>query len=66
VLVHWWLIRHVDPTMILDRPRATPVRMRKLLVFSVHILMTTVGDYLRSYTHSVVIAKVLAVTPRPH
>jgi len=61
VVLHVWLIRRVNGVS-LEWARATFRRMRELLAFSVHIFMNTVADQLRSYSDSVVIAKVLSVS----
>ena len=62
VVAHWWLIRRVDASVTLDWRHATFARVRELLGFSVHIFANTVADQLRSYTDTVVIAKVLSVS----
>ncbi len=52
---------HVDPQVSLDPRQSTWIRTRELASYSFFLLLTTAGDYLRFYTDSIVIARLLSV-----
>ncbi len=54
-------VYHVDPEISLDPRQATWVRTRELGTYSFYLLLNTAGDYLRFYTDSIVIARLLSV-----
>jgi O-antigen/teichoic acid export membrane protein len=62
----WGLVRWVDAKLILNWGQASWRRIRELVTYGFFIFIYTAGDYLRFYTDSVVIARMLGtalITP---
>ena len=62
----WFLVRHADPDLRFGAALAKWKRIRELISYGFFIFIYTAGDYLRFYTDSAVIARVLntaLVTP---
>ena len=54
-------VRRVDPQVSMNPRQVTWARARELAAYSFYLLLTTAGDYLRFYTDSIVIARLLSV-----
>lgn len=66
LFLHWGLVRRIDRQVTLDWRRFSWTRIRQLASYGFHIFIYTMGDYLRSYSDPVVIARILGtalVTP---
>lgn len=59
--LNWTLLRWADPAARFRWKGFSVARARELFGFSVWIFLTTMGDYLRSYTNALVIGRVLGV-----
>jgi O-antigen/teichoic acid export membrane protein len=66
LLLHWWLVRRVDRELALDWRLARWSRLRDLFRYGSLCMIYNVGDNLRFYTDSIVIARILGaalITP---
>jgi O-antigen/teichoic acid export membrane protein len=66
LLLNWWLVRRVDRDVALDWRLARWSRLRELFRYGSLCVIYNVGDSLRFYTDSIVIARVLGaalITP---
>src|ERR1700682_3009329 len=66
LLLHWWLVRRVDCEVALDWRLARWSRLRELFRYGSLCVIYNVGDNLRFYTDSIVIARILGaalITP---
>jgi len=64
--LHALLLRRADPQLELSFRSTSMFRIKELVSFSFYIFLTTVGDYLRGYTDSLVIGRwigIAAITP---
>ena len=59
--LQWILIRRADPEVVVHWSETSWRRIRELFSFGVYAFLNTVGDYLRFYVDSIVIARVLDV-----
>jgi len=66
LIFQWRLVLWVDPHLLLDWGRTSLKRIRELVSYGFFIFIYSAGDYLRFYTDSIVIARMLGtalVTP---
>jgi O-antigen/teichoic acid export membrane protein len=66
LLLHWWLACRVDNELALDWRQARWSRLRELFRHGFFLFIYSVGDQLRFYTDSIVIARILGaalITP---
>lgn len=61
LLLNWRLVRFADPAASLDPRRTNWARVRELASFSFYTFLNTMGDYLRFYTDSAVIGRMLSI-----
>jgi O-antigen/teichoic acid export membrane protein len=61
LIVNWCLVTWVDRTASISLRHANWARMKELSSFSIWAFVISVGDYLRFYTDSTVIARVLTI-----
>jgi len=61
LLLNWRLLRFADTTVSLDPRRTNWQRIRELASFSFYAFLNTMGDYLRFYTDSAVIGRMLSI-----
>ena len=61
LLLNRWLVHLADPMVSLNLRRTSWARIRELSSFSFYAFLNTLGDYLRFYTDSVVIARMLSI-----
>ncbi|MGH9450306.1 MAG: lipopolysaccharide biosynthesis protein [Terriglobia bacterium] len=61
LVINWWLVRWADRGVSLHWRLARWVRLRELGHFSVYVFLSSIGDQLRFYTDSIVIARFLTV-----
>jgi O-antigen/teichoic acid export membrane protein len=61
LLLHWGFVHWVDAKMKVRWRDVSVTRVRELLGFSAYVFLTTLGDYLRFYTSSLVIGRVLSI-----
>lgn len=61
LVLNFSLVRVADRELRLDLRRVRLARTRELLGFSVYVFLNTAGDFLRSYTDALVIARVLNI-----
>jgi O-antigen/teichoic acid export membrane protein len=59
--LNWRLVRWADPALSLHWRLASWSRLRDLAHFGVYVFLSSVGDQLRFYTASIIIARFLAV-----
>ena len=66
LLLHSLLLMQSDPQLRVSLRSTSASRIKELVSFSFYIFLTTVGDYLRGYTDSLVIGRwigIAAITP---
>jgi O-antigen/teichoic acid export membrane protein len=66
LILHWWLVRRVDREVTLDWRLARWSRLRELFRYGSFIFVTNIGNQLRLYSDSIVIARILGaalITP---
>jgi O-antigen/teichoic acid export membrane protein len=66
LLLHWWLVRRVDRELELDWRLARWSRLRELFRYGSFAFVNNIGNQLRLYTDSIVIARILGaalITP---
>jgi O-antigen/teichoic acid export membrane protein len=64
--LHWHFVRRLDRDLRFSLARVKIQRARELVSFSVYVFLITAGEYVRTYSASVIIARVLgvaAITP---
>jgi O-antigen/teichoic acid export membrane protein len=61
VVLKWRLARRVNPSLVLDPKGVSWLRTAELLRFSVHLMLYSIGDHLRSYTDAAVIGRWLSI-----
>ncbi len=61
LVLNWRLVRFADPAASLDPRRTNWPRIRELASFSFFAFLNTMGDYLRFYTDSAVIGRMLSI-----
>jgi O-antigen/teichoic acid export membrane protein len=62
LLLHALLLLQADPQLRFSLRSTSLKRMKELVGFSFYIFLTTVGDYLRGYTDSLVIGRWIGIT----
>jgi O-antigen/teichoic acid export membrane protein len=60
-VLNWALLAWADPASRLRWKHVSLARARELFRFSVWVFFIAMGDYLRSYTHTLVIGRVLGI-----
>jgi O-antigen/teichoic acid export membrane protein len=61
LFLHWWLVRRADPGVAFVWKSMTWAHTRELVSYSFYGFLSTTGEYLRFYTDSVVIGRVLGI-----
>jgi O-antigen/teichoic acid export membrane protein len=61
VIVQWCMILRVDRKLALAWNLVSTARIRELVGFSIYVFVSMTGDYLRLYSSSLIIARILSV-----
>lgn len=59
--LHWYFVRRLDPDLTFSLAHVRVDRARELVSFSVYVFLITAGEYIRTYSASIIIARVLGV-----
>jgi O-antigen/teichoic acid export membrane protein len=64
--LHWYFVRRLDGGLRFRLARVKIERARELVSFSVYVFLITAGEYVRTYSASIIIARLMgiaAITP---
>jgi O-antigen/teichoic acid export membrane protein len=59
--LYWHFVRRLDPDLTFSLARVKAKRARELISFGVYVFLITAGEFIRTHSASVIIARVLGV-----